>query len=107
MQAALQGGAATSRPSVPYACGRVLLPYASTGVAINIDRITAAARNLNLVIYFSNELTRHTGYRIARLAFEARYSGTHEPFSNSGSRLCDQDLKDFDLSGGIFAMKPV
>ena len=46
-------------------------------------------------------------YRMARLAFEARYSGTHEPFSNSGSRLCDQDLKDFDLSGGIFAMKPV
>jgi hypothetical protein len=54
-----------------------------------------------------DELIRHTDYRIARLSFEARYSGTHELFSNSGSRLCDQDLKDFDLLGGIFAMKPV
>jgi len=36
---------------------------------------------------------------MARLAFEARYSGTPELFSNSGSRLRDQDLKDFDLLG--------
>jgi hypothetical protein len=34
-------------------------------------------------------LTRYAGYLIARLAFEARYSGTRELFSNAGSRLCD------------------
>jgi hypothetical protein len=38
--------------------------------------LLAARSSLNTVKSFSNELTRHTGYRMARLAFETRHSGT-------------------------------
>lgn len=65
MQAALQDGAATSRPSVRYACGRTPLPCANTGVAISVDRTAAAARSLNLDICLSRQLTRYAGDLIA------------------------------------------
>ena len=45
--------------------------------------ISAADRSLDLVISLSSWQTRYSGYLITRLAFEPRYSGTRQLFSNA------------------------